>query len=158
MSDEHSNQFKLFKEITALSVARTWEEAKLEWDLKHVYREDVPQTCLCGHTPIIEICVLQNRLNGNFADVGNVCVTKFLGLASDLIFSGLKRISKDGNKALNEAAINYAFEQGWINEWEKTFCFNTMRKRKLSIKQAAKRAEINQLVLAKTTNTYKKRE
>lgn len=157
MSKERSNQFKLFKEIIALSVAKIWEEAKLEWDLKHVYREDEPQTCLCGHTPIIEICVLQNRHNGNFADVGNVCVTKFLGLESDLIFSGLKRIAKDDDKALNEAATNYAFEQGWINEWEKNFCLDTMRKRKLSAKQAIKRAEINRLILAKTTNTYKQR-
>jgi hypothetical protein len=156
MSGERSNQFRLFKEVIALSVADNWEEAKLEWNLKQVYREDEPQTCLCGHTPIIEICVLQNRRNGNFADVGNVCVTKFLGLESDLIFSGLRRIAKDRDKALNEAATDYAFGQGWINEWEKNFCLDTMRKRELSAKQAIKRAEINRLVLAKTTNTYKK--
>jgi hypothetical protein len=156
VSAEQSNEFRLIEEIIARSVAKNWDKARLEWDLKQVYREDEPQTCLCGHTPIIEICVLQNRRNGNFADVGNVCVTKFLGLESDLIFLGLKRVAKDGHKALNEAAINYAFEQCWINEWERDFCLNTVRKRSLSSKQAAKRTEINRLVLAKTTNTYKK--
>jgi hypothetical protein len=157
MSDERSNQFRLFKEIIALSIATTWEEAKAEWDLKNVYREDEPLTCLCGHTPIIEICVLQNRLNKNWAEVGNVCVTKFLGLESDLIFSGLRRIARDKDKALNEASTSYAYEQGWINEWERDFCLSTMRKRSLTAKQALKRAEINRLILAKTTNTYRSR-
>lgn len=157
MSMEQSNKYHLFKAIIELSVAKTWEEAKLEWDLKCVYCEDEPLTCLCGHTPIIEICVLRNRFNGNIADVGNVCVTKFLGLESNLIFSGLKRIAKDGDKALNEAGTNYAFEQGWINEWERDFCINTMRKRSLTAKQVMKRAKINCLILTKTTNTYKAR-
>lgn len=158
MSAEQSNQFRLFREIIALSESKDWDEAKLEWDLKRVYREEEPLTCLCGHFPIIEICVLTNRNNGNLAEVGNVCVTKFLGLESDLIFSGLRRIAKDGDKALNEAAINYAFEQRWINDWEKGFCLDTMRKRKLSAKQALKRAQINRLVLTKTTNTYRTKE
>lgn len=158
MSGEQSNPFRLFREIIARSVAKTWEEAKLEWDLKHVYREERPLTCLCGHTPIIEICVLRNRLNYNTAEVGNVCVTKFLGLESDLIFSGLRRIAKDIDKALNEAATIYAHEQGWITDWEKDFCLNTLRKRKLSLKQTIKRAGINRLILTKTTNTYRAKE
>ncbi len=155
MSGEKSNEFRLFEEIIARSLGKTWNEAKLEWDLQNVYREDQPQTCLCGHTPIIEICVLRNRLNGETADVGNVCVTKFIGLGSELIFAGLRRIAGDQNKALNEAAINYAYGQGWINAWEKGFCLNTARKRKLSPKREAKRLEINRLVLARTTNTYR---
>jgi hypothetical protein len=158
MSAEQSNQFRLFKEIIARSVSQTWEEAKLEWDLKHVYREDEPLTCLCGHTPIIEICVLHNRRNGNTAEVGNVCVNKFLGLESDLIFSGLRRVAKNVDKALNEAATNYAHEQGWITDWEKKFCLDTNRKRKLSAKQELKRAEINRLILAKTTNTLRAKQ
>lgn len=157
MIAEQSNRFRLFAEIIALSVAKSWEEAKLEWDLKHVYREDEPMMCLCGHTPIIEICVLQNRCNGNLAEVGNVCVTRFLGLESDLIFAGLRRVAKNPSKALNEAATNYAHEQKWITDWEKQFSLDTSRKRKLSAKQVLKRVEINQRILAKTTNTYKNR-
>jgi hypothetical protein len=152
---EQSNQFRLVQEIIIRSVSKTWEEAKPEWDLKLVYREDEPLTCLCGHEPINEICVLRNRRNGNSAEVGNVCVTKFLGLESDLIFSGLRRVAKDPDKALNKAATNYAHEQGWITDWERDFCLDTNRKRKLSVKQVMKRAEINRLVLVKTTNTYR---
>lgn len=155
MSAERSNEFRLSQEIVARSNADTWTAAKLEWDLLHVYREDEPLTCLCGHNPIIEICVLRNRLNGNTAIVGNVCVTKFLGLQSDVIFSGLKRVAKDETKGLNEAATTYAFQQGWITDWEHTFSLDTWRKRELSDKQALKRVQINRRVLARTTNTYR---
>ena len=42
--------------------------------------------CLCSHFPIKEICVIRNRVNGVRAEVGNVCVKKFLGLPSGKIF------------------------------------------------------------------------
>jgi hypothetical protein len=153
MSEEQSNQFRLFREIIALSVAKTWEEAKREWGLVDIHREDEPLTCLCGHTPIIEICLLRNRRNNNSAIVGNVCVNKFLAIESELIFAGLRRIAEDSTKALNGAATIHAHEKGWITDWEKTFSLDTVRKRKLSEKQQRKRAEINQRVLVRTTNT-----
>lgn len=155
MSTEQSNQYRLVTEIIARSVSKNWEAAKLEWDLKSVYRETEPSTCLCGHSPIIEICVLHNRQNRNTAEVGNVCVNKFLGLGSELIFSGLRRVAQDAGKSLNEAATNYAHLQGWITDWEKKFCLGTIRKRKLSTKQEQIRAEINRRILAKTTNTLR---
>ena len=54
-------QYKLFSEIINLSVAKKWEEAKKEWELDHIYSADEAQTCLCGHHPIIEICVIKNK-------------------------------------------------------------------------------------------------
>ena len=114
MSEAVGNHILLAKEITALSASDRWPEARLEWDLLSVYQEEEPQTCLCGHTPIIEICVIRNRNNGNEAVVGNVCVNKFLGLNSEKIFAGLRRVGKDDSKALNEAATLYAFDKGWI--------------------------------------------
>lgn len=157
MSEEQDNRFQLFREIIARSVADNWEEAKREWDLVEIYREDEPLTCLCGHTPIIEICVLRNRLNAGTAIVGNVCVNKFLGIESELIFEGLRRVNKDPDKGLNAAATLYAFEKGWINEWEKNFSLDTNKKRKLSDKQQVKRDQINRRVLARTTNRFKQR-
>lgn len=43
-----------------------------------MYEVDEPDTCLCGHSPIIEICVLTNILNGKVAEVGNRCGKRFL--------------------------------------------------------------------------------
>jgi hypothetical protein len=157
MSEERGNRFQLFDAIIARSVADNWEEAKREWDLVEIYREDEPLTCLCGHTPIIEICILRNRLKAATAIVGNVCVNRFLGIESEQIFEGLRRIHKEPEKGLNAAATLYAFEKRWITKWEKDFSLDTNKKRKLSDRQEAKRTEINRRVLARTTNRFKNR-
>jgi hypothetical protein len=68
------SQYKLTEEILARSVAKTWDAAKLEWHLEDMYESDEPDTCLCGHTPIIELCFLRNRFNDKDALVGNCCV------------------------------------------------------------------------------------
>jgi len=143
---------QLTTEIIARSVASTWEEAKLEWTLKEVYKEREPLTCLCGHFPINEICVLHNAQNGEEALVGNVCVKKFLGLPSDKIFAAIRRITEDETNALNAEAIDHAHRSHWINDWERTFCFDTCRKRRLSEKQMSKRIQINRAVLARVVN------
>ena len=57
------SEYKLSKGIIALSQASKWSQAKLEWQLDHIYKEEEPDTCLCGHYPINEICILKNKLN-----------------------------------------------------------------------------------------------
>lgn len=137
-------EYQLTHEILARSTAIAWDAAKLEWTLYEVFESDEPGTCLCGHYPIIENCVLRNKTNGVFATVGNCCVKKFIGLPSDLIFQAVKRVRSDANKSLNGEAIAYARERGWINDWEQQFYFRIMRKRNLTAKQAAKKREINE--------------
>lgn len=141
------SQYQLTSEIIKRSIARNWDTAKLEWELREVYEADEPETCLCGHFPIIELCVLGNKLNRKSATVGNCCVKKFIGLPSDRIFQAVKRVRKDGTKSLNAEAIDYAFGRSWLNEWEKDFYFDIMRKRNLSPKQAAKKVQINEKYL-----------
>lgn len=143
------NEFQLASRIVEFSVSNDWAIARAEWDLAEIYFEDEPSTCLCTHYPIIEICVLRNRHNGNVAEVGNVCVNKFLGIPSKIIFDGLKRVSKDQSNALNSAASHYAFRKGWISQWEYNFLIDTGRKHALSFKQMAKRREINVRVLTR---------
>ena len=55
------SEYQLTREIIALSFAQTWTEAKLEWEIAEVYRAGQPDACLCGHFPIIEVCVLVNK-------------------------------------------------------------------------------------------------
>jgi hypothetical protein len=143
------SQFQLAIEIVQLSVASTWDEAKLEWSLLEVYEADDPETCLCGHFPIIELCVLLNKRNNMQATVGNCCVKKFIGLPSDKIFLAVKRVRKDTTKSLNAEAVHHAFDREWINEWEKNFYLNVMRKRRLTANQATKKQQINELVLSR---------
>ena len=144
------SEYKLIEEIIRLSVADTWDEAKLEWQLAEIYHQKEPDTFICGHFPINEICVLHNKRNNLTTEVGNICVKKFLGLPSDLIFQALRRIAKDETRALNAEAVDHAFRKRWINDWEKNFYFDTIRKRNLSNKQLAKRVELNRKVLNRT--------
>lgn len=141
------SEYKLTEEIIKLSVADRWDQAKLEWTLQDVYFGEEPSTCLCGHTPIIEICTLKNIKNANIAEVGNCCVKKFIGLPSDKIFQAIKRIKNDAERALNAEAVDYFHSKGILDIWEYNFYFDTLRKRNLSDKQLIARVKINKKVL-----------
>lgn len=141
--------------ILAMSEADHWNAALEEWKLEYVEvpeegEEREPEHCPCGHYPIIELCWLRNQQNGRSTFVGNVCVKKFMGIDAGTVADGLKRIAADTSKALNVAATKYAHERGWINNWERGFCLDTARKRKLSGRQLDKRIQINETVMAKT--------
>ena len=139
--------YKLIDEIIALSESKSWEMAKVEWRLHSIYFADEPETCLCGHFPIVELCELKNIKNGKFAVVGNCCVKKFLGLPTDKIFNGVKKIKSDPSSNLNGETIEHAYSQGWINSWEYEFYGDVFRKRKFSDKQHAKKRQINENIL-----------
>lgn len=142
-------EFRLHKEIVALSEDDSWYKAKLEWILDHVYDDNEFQTCLCGHYPIKEICVLKNTLNRRNATVGNCCVKKFMeNIDSDSLFKGAKKIKKDAGKSINEALLNYAKERGWINDWEHKFYKNIIGKRKLTLKQRTCKEKVNNKILS----------
>jgi hypothetical protein len=134
--------------ILALSRATEWEVAKKEWRLVDVSEAEEPETCLCGHYPIIELCAIANATTGNSVDVGNVCVKRFLGFRSDLIFQSLTRIRADRDKATGPDATAFFYERGVINDWEYQFQQSTMRKRDLSERQLLSRRRINEKVLA----------
>lgn len=146
MGDGYNFQ-QLKTAILALSKATDWEVAKKEWKLVEISEADEPETCLCGHFPIIELCTLFNATSGNTADVGNVCVKRFLGFRSDLIFQSLKRIRKDITKSLNADATALFHARAVINDWEYAFQQDTMRKRDLTERQLLTRRKINEKVL-----------
>ena len=141
--------FKQLQErILALSDAADWDIARKEWSLVDVSEADEPETCLCGHFPIVEICQISNRVTGHKTEVGNRCVRRFLGFRSDLIFTAIKRIRKDISKSLNADAIAFFRERGLFTHWEYGFLQNTMSKRNLSAAQSATRKSINEKVLS----------
>lgn len=108
----------LERRIVELSQAADFPAAKKEWRLVEISRLEAPDsdTCLCGHNPIREVCELENRTTDKTATVGNCCVKRFLELPSGKIFDALKRIEEDNTKAVNQEALDYARERGWINE------------------------------------------
>lgn len=147
MSDGYNFE-TLKREILSRSKATDWEVAKKEWRLVAISEADEPETCLCSHFPIIELCTISNRITGISVDVGNVCVKRFLGFRSDLIFASLKRIRKDIESSVGADATAFFHEQGIINDWEYGFQQSTMRKRNLSAAQVTTRIKINRKIIA----------
>ena len=122
------SEYRLTQEILALSSAHTWPEAKLEWELAEVYEAHDRDRCLCGHFPIIERCVLVNKITGRTVTVGNHCVTKFFELPAEKIFQAFKRVGRDPTKSLNAEAVQHAFKVGWIDPYERKFYLDILSK------------------------------
>jgi hypothetical protein len=77
MEDSYSFR-KLSAAIIALSSAKDWEAARKEWGLVDIYDSPDRDTCLCGKYPIIEICVIGNKITNQQTEFGNHCVTPVL--------------------------------------------------------------------------------
>ncbi|MES2668137.1 MAG: hypothetical protein V4644_00370 [Patescibacteria group bacterium] len=132
----------LSSELIKLSKAKSWDQAKLEWEVTNVHRVDEPETCLCDHYPIIEVCTIHNTETGEDARVGNCCVKKF-NKDSDKIFRAVARVRKDIEKSLNAETISLALKNTWITGNDYVFYFSIMRKKRLSEKQLAWKKDIN---------------
>jgi hypothetical protein len=137
----------LKEKILALSESKRIGSAVAEWTLDNIVIAKEPQICLCGHFPIIEICILRNLKNANIAEVGNCCVKRFMNIPSDKIFDGIKRIKKDILRSVNREILDHAHKKGVIDDWQFTFYLDIIRKRKLSDRQQAKKIEINKQIL-----------
>jgi hypothetical protein len=147
---EGFNFERLRSAILPLSSATSWTEAKKEWSLVGIEQADPdePETCLCGHHPILELCEIRNRLTRHTRIVGNQCVKRFLGLDSEALFRGLRRIKKDDTKSMGADLAVWLYEHNRISEWEYNFQSDTGSKRKLTGKQMLHRRKINQKALA----------
>lgn len=126
--------FNLFDPIIRLSEADLWKDAAMEWKLLTIEWRDEGGHCICNHY-IKEHCQIENMINGNQAIVGNCCINKFpqfSGKVYDLAsaFRALK------NKKVNAALIEFARDEGILNDWEYIFLLGTWRKRKFTSKQA----------------------
>jgi hypothetical protein len=144
---EGHNFKQLQAHILPLSQANAWEVARKEWALLDIDESEEPETCPCGHFPIREICQIRNRITKNVTEVGNVCVKRFLGVRSDLIFTSIKKIRKDRTKSLNTDSIVFFHDRGLLTDWEYGFLQDTLKKRMLSTRQQQVRERINDKVL-----------
>lgn len=148
------SQHKLITALLALSQSEVWRRAQREWEFVTIYKGNGEDSCLCGHTPIIELCEIRNKLNDSTAIVGNCCVKRFLNIQTDLIFDAVKRIERDPTRSVNLHTLNQAISEAWITEWEYDFYKQIQKKqfRKLSPKRAAKKIEVNHKILRRIRN------
>ena len=148
MSGGGHNEAKFKASILALSSSIDWDEAKAEWGLHFVYVDPDDRQCKCEHSPIHQICVIKNRKNSKEAEVGNVCVRRFLRLMSNRIFSVIKRLQVDIHKSLNPASLQLFRERGVISLNEQNEYETYWRKRTtLTDAQKFQKLDINQRVL-----------
>lgn len=147
---ETRNAYTLFKKVIDLSVAKTWEEAKKEWEQINITEADDEEDygeCTCGKYPIKEMIQLFNPRNRNEIIVGNCCINRFFGETKyNKIFSAIKK------GRVNKAMIDDSFKKDFITEWERDFMNNVWRKKRLTIKQKKVRDKIIPKILSK----YKK--
>jgi hypothetical protein len=144
---------RLTDEIIALSNSKDWDNAKLEWNFEYAYQNPNFQSCLCGHYPIKNICVIKNLKNSSKTEIGNCCVKKFLGiLEGDNFFNSIKKIKIDLSKRMHKDVLYYLYEKKVLNQFEYEFYMDTIRKIKLSEKQLAIRVRINQKFIDFSSN------
>lgn len=150
--------YRLTQEIINLSESDFWDNAKNEWSFAYAYYSDDLQTCLCGHYPIKNVCVIKNKLNNGITEVGNCCVNKFLGIEDgNKIFTSIKRLKEDSTKSMSTEVLEYLFKKKVLSDFEYKFYLDTIRKRKLSFKQLEIRKKINQKLIDFTSyesNSY----
>jgi hypothetical protein len=146
---EGYNFERLRDAVLPLSKAEDWHVAKKEWELVNISQAepDEPERCLCGHRPILELCEIRNRLTHHMATIGNQCVRRFMGLESEALFRGIRRIRKDVDKSMGSDLAVWLFERRLITKWDYDFLGSTSRKRILSDKQQRHRQQINQKAL-----------
>jgi hypothetical protein len=137
------SEYQLTEKIITHSLNEDWDTAKLEWKLIGTTWTDEPETCLCGHYPIKELCFLRNTQTGATVMIGNCCVKKFLGLSSEKMFAALRRVFNQRTRSLNPEVIHVAAEAGVLDSWELGFYLDTWRKRKLSDRQMACRVTLS---------------
>ena len=131
-----NNEYKLTEAIIKRSEANNWSEARQEWYFLHCYYQEEPDTCLCGHFPINNICVIKNELNGRRAEVGNICVDKFMGISDGTkIFTSLTGVKKGSRQSINDESLEYLYEHDLISDHEYSVYKSIRRKRILSDKQ-----------------------
>lgn len=139
-------QHEIFKRSSEMV---DWTLCKNEWRVNDIYRVGEEQVCLCGHHPIFQICELKNEVTTQRADVGNVCVQKFIGLKSKRLFAALKRVELDPTRSLNKEALDLYTHLRVIGAQEAEEYLSFYRKRKgVSEDQMKFKVAINEKIIA----------
>lgn len=143
------SQYKLFREIIALSKSNDWDVAVREWRPDYtIVLEKAEETCLCGHYPIKECCYIENILNNNKIMVGNCCIKKFFpDLDVQFYFKGIRSCKK--GSIPNYKFREYCLANKWINGWEFKFLQDRFRKKNASPKQEECKANILYKIIKK---------
>lgn len=140
-------EHKLITEIIKRSESKIWDIAKEEWCFESIYQRE-NSTCLCGHHPIKNICIIHNHINNNITEVGNCCVNKFLDIdIGTKILSSIKLLQKDISKSINTQVLDFINKKKILSEWDYKFYSDIRKTRNLTEKQKNYKIRINKKFL-----------
>ena len=142
----------LIRRITDLSTASDWLTVCDEWDNTRQFKHR--QDCICGKD-IHNVYVIENKVNGKEAEIGSCCVRNFMPkLYKPTVLDGFKRIGKDFDANMNQAAIDYSISHGFIDEKHREFLEKVKRKQKRTFTdaQAAYKRSLNSQAYYAFTN------
>lgn len=153
---ERGNQTKLEAGVTAKSVSDNWEQAKEEWVPVSVFRNPKIKKCVCGHRPIINLCKIRNKLNGNELVVGNHCIKYFHhGYDFDWVFRETMVLVDERQRMPSNEFLIWLFPRLSLPSKDREFLLSLMRKRarykrRLYISEAQREwlGDINTKILA----------
>lgn len=146
---ENSNFNRLKNTLLKNSKAKSWENAKDEWELKYCYISE--DNCTCGHD-ILNVFLIQNKLNNKQLKIGSSCIDHFRD--NDMSSSArnlLKRQKylKSQNDLLNTTLekqmfddyllkiVQKSLDSNLINKWEFDFYNKVQKYRTYTEKQQA---------------------
>ena len=130
------NQKILRERLLEMSEANSWNEAQQEWEPVSIWQEP-DGVCLCTHQGIVDHCLIKNKLNGNTAVVGNVCIKQFQNMPQVAhFFSDIRRLqSNPSPTSIPERLIHDGHAAGLFSDWDYRFLLDIRLKRNLSSKQ-----------------------
>lgn len=142
------NPTRFERELIRLSRSVIWTEILREWEYKDSYSGH--SYCLCGNS-LQTIFIFRNVETGVHIEVGSTCIKKFLNSPANIdivkAHKSFIAIGKDIDRPLKWEAIVYAFEHGWIADWDRDFYLSTYRRRGLSSRQSTQRKRINTKII-----------
>ena len=150
--------WRLPAEIIALSRAKIWEEAVREWELDFIEKLDPgegSESCLCGHSPITELCHIINTKTDSSAIVGSHCIQKFekddpahaVFGNGPKIFRSVNKLLKDNEATASKALLKYASQKGVLTKTQIRSYKKDKGKRKLSVASVKNRIKCNNILI-----------
>ena len=146
---ETSNFNRLKETLLKNSKAKSWENAKDEWELKYCYISE--DNCTCGHD-ILNVFLIQNKINNKQLKIGSSCIDhfkdhsmsssaktllkrqKYLKSQNDLINTTLEKQIFDEHLL---KIVQKSYDLNVINKWEYDFYHKVHKYRSYSEKQQA---------------------
>jgi hypothetical protein len=142
-----SNEEILKRKIQENSLADSFADARLEWEILSIYIVPSGDKCICGHQPIKRVCEIANKETGSVVKIGSCCLGRFFDLKTQRIETGLNRLKAGIQHNLSPYLLEIAVKFKIINSIEERFYQKIKGKSRLNEILLKQKIAINKKVL-----------